>query len=113
MIRHKRRPTLDELKEMPLGLLRMEIAQLCVDAALADNGEVLAEVELLAMEPEPQPERIVELWNQLRGESGSTELADSDSRNMSDLVFDKGEPNYGERTFTKKGNKRFKREDKQ
>jgi len=50
----------------------MEIAQLCVDAGLADNGEVLAEAEMLAMDPDPQPERIVELWNRLRGESGST-----------------------------------------
>ncbi len=72
MKRHKRRPTLDELKQMPVGLLRMEIAQLCVDAGLADNGEVLAEAEMLAMDPDPQPERIVELWNQLRGASGST-----------------------------------------
>jgi len=47
----------------------MEIAQLCVDAGLADNGEVLAEAEMLAMDPDPQPERIVELWNRLRGET--------------------------------------------
>lgn len=68
----KRRPKLDELKQMPAGLLRMEIAQLCVDAGLADNGEVLADAEMLAMDPDPQPERIVELWNQLRSASGST-----------------------------------------
>jgi hypothetical protein len=68
MQQHKRRPTLEELKEMPTGLLRMEIAQLCVDSALADNGEVLAEAEMLAMDPDPQPEKILELWNRLRGE---------------------------------------------
>jgi len=62
----KRRPKLDELKQMPAGLLRMEIAQLCVDAGLADNGEVLADAEMLAMDPDPQPEKIVELWNRLR-----------------------------------------------
>jgi hypothetical protein len=66
MQQHKRRPTLGELKEMPVGLLRMEIAQLCVDAGLADNGDVLAEAEMLAMDPDPQPEKIVELWNLLR-----------------------------------------------
>ena len=64
----KRRPTLEELKQMPVGLLRMEIAQLCVDAGLADNGEVLAEAEMLAMDLDPQPDRIVELWNRLRAE---------------------------------------------
>ncbi len=71
MRQHKRRPTLGELKEMPTGLLRMEIAQLCVDAGLADNGEVLAEAEMLAMDPDPQPEKIVELWNRLRTEDKS------------------------------------------
>lgn len=69
----KRRPTLDELKAMPPGLVMMEIAQLCVDAALADNAEVLASAEALSVDPDPQPERIVELWNQLRA-SGSTEV---------------------------------------
>lgn len=69
----KRRPSLDELKAMPIGLLRMEIAQLVFDAGLADNAEVHTEAELLIMDPDPQPERIVELWNQLRGVSGSTE----------------------------------------
>lgn len=69
----KRRPTLDELKQMPLGLLRMEIAQLVFDAALADRAELHAEAELLIMDSDPQPERIVELWNQLRGGTGSTE----------------------------------------
>lgn len=67
----KRRPTLDELKAMPPGLVMMEIAQLCVDAALADNAEVLASAEALSVEPDPQPERIVELWNQLHRASGS------------------------------------------
>lgn len=74
MKRQRRQLTLDELKEMPPGLLRMEIAQLVFDAGLADNAEVHAEAELLMMDPDPQPERIVELWNQLRGESGSTEV---------------------------------------
>lgn len=73
MLKPKRRPTLDELKEMPPGLVMMEIAQLCVDAALADNAEVLASAEALSVEPDPQPERIVELWNQLHRASGSTE----------------------------------------
>ena len=72
MQQHKRRPTIDELKEMPLGLLRMEIAQLVFDAGLADNAEVHTEAERLMLDPDPQPERIVELWNQLRGVSGST-----------------------------------------
>jgi hypothetical protein len=66
MERHRKRPTLDELKELSPGLLRIEIAQLCMDAALADNSEVLADAEALSVEPNPQPERIVELWNRLR-----------------------------------------------
>jgi hypothetical protein len=71
MNRGKTRPTLDELKEMPLGHLRREIAQLCVDAAIADHAEVLADAEMLAMDPDPSPERIVELWNLLRQSSDS------------------------------------------
>ncbi len=84
MKQEKRRPTLEELKEMPPGLLRVEIAQLVFDAGLADNGEVQGEAEMMMMESVPQPERIVELWNRLRGVSGSTSYeSPSDS-----------EPNY-------------------
>ena len=68
MTRHKTRPTLNELEQMPLMSLRREIAQLCVDAAIADHAEVLADAEMLAMDPDPKPERILELWNLLRGE---------------------------------------------
>lgn len=66
-MRHRTRPTLDELKQMPLVSLRREIAQLCLDAAIADHAEVLADAEMLAMDPDPQPERIVEMWSRLRG----------------------------------------------
>ena len=66
-MRHRTRPTLDELKQMPLGRLRSEIAQLCVSAAIVEHAEVLADAEMLAMDPDPQPERIVELWSLLRG----------------------------------------------
>jgi len=52
---------------MSLAHLRGEIAQLCVDAGLADHAEVLADAEMLAMDPDPSPERIVELGNLLRG----------------------------------------------
>jgi hypothetical protein len=52
---------------MPLVSLRREIAQLCVNAAIADHSEVLADAEILAMDPNPAPERIVELWNLLLG----------------------------------------------
>jgi phage tail protein X len=68
LMRQRTGPTLDDLKQMPLGHLRGEIAQLCADAGLADNAEVLAEAEMLAMDPDPEPERIVELWSRLRGE---------------------------------------------
>jgi len=67
MNRHKAHPTLDELKQMPLGRLRSEIAQLCVSAAIVEHAEVLADAEMLAMDPDPAPERIVELWSRLRG----------------------------------------------
>ena len=69
MKQEKRRPTLEELKEMPPGLLRVEIAQLVFDAGLADNGEIQGEAEMMMMDPVPQPERIVELWTRLRGKS--------------------------------------------
>lgn len=73
MKQDKRRPTLDELKEMPAGLLKIEIAQLCFDAGLSENYDIQSQAEMLSMEPDPQPERIVELWNQLRA-SGSTPI---------------------------------------
>jgi hypothetical protein len=69
MSRHRTRPTLEELEQMPLVSLRREIAQLCVDAAIADNTEVLADAEMLAMDPDPEPERIVGLYDLLRGEA--------------------------------------------
>lgn len=71
MKQDKRRPTLDELKDMPTGLLKIEIAQLCFDAGLSENYDIQSQAEMLSMEPDPQPERIVELWNQLHRASGS------------------------------------------
>ena len=61
--------TVEEIKAMSRSEIRTEIATLCFTAARADNGEVLAEAEMLAMDPDPQPERIVELWNQLRSDA--------------------------------------------
>lgn len=68
----KRRPNLEELRRMPAGLLKMEIAQICVDAALAERQEILTEAEAMLLNVEPQPEAIVELWSRLRSASGST-----------------------------------------
>ncbi len=62
-------PTIAELQKSPLKARKEAIAAICFQAGLADNGEVLAEAEMLAMDPDPRPEKIVELWNRLRGEA--------------------------------------------
>jgi hypothetical protein len=66
MQEHKRRPTLEEMKEMPDGLLRMEVAQLCVDATIAGCQEVLTDAEAMLLNVQLEPEAIVELWTRLR-----------------------------------------------
>lgn len=71
---HLHRPSLEQMREMSRSEIRTEIAALCFYSGLADNGEVLAEAEMLAMDPDPQPERIVELWNQLRKDSEWTTI---------------------------------------
>jgi hypothetical protein len=73
----KRRPTLEELKGLPRQLWRLEVAQLCEDAAGAGQDEILEDAELLMLEPDLTPEMIVELREKLQGATGSTDIEDA------------------------------------
>lgn len=67
----KRRPTLDELREFR-GLWYLEIAQLCEDAAGNGQEEILEDAELLMLDQDLTPEKIVELREKLQRATGST-----------------------------------------
>jgi hypothetical protein len=79
VMNNSRLPTLAELEAATLRGMREEIAKICLSAGLADNAEVLAEAEMLAMDPDPEPERIVELWSRLRGVQLGPRLSDEKS----------------------------------
>lgn len=67
----KRRPTLDELRTFR-ALWHLEIAQLCEDAAANGQDEILEDAELLMLDPDLTPEKIVELREKLQRATGST-----------------------------------------
>ena len=75
MSREKRRPTLEQLKVLPLEMWQLEVAQIGVDANLAEQSEVEDEAIRLMDDPNLTPEMVVELREQLRCASGSTEQA--------------------------------------
>jgi hypothetical protein len=66
-MREKRRPTLEELKEMPVDLWKLELAQIDVDAEAAGRKDVREEVwQVLLMGPvDDTPDQIVALWEKL------------------------------------------------
>lgn len=69
----KRRPTLAELKEMPVDLLRFEAAQIGVEALFLDLFEIDRAAWALQTDPEITPERVIELRERLRLASESVE----------------------------------------
>lgn len=71
-MKEKKRPTLEQLKSLPPELWQLEVAQIGVDAALADNDQIEGEAITLMDDPELTPEMVVELREKLRA-SGSTE----------------------------------------
>ena len=72
MQKEKRRPTLDELKTLPVELWRLEVAQISVDAEAAGQGDVQQEAEMLMLDPDITPERVVALREKSRRATGST-----------------------------------------
>lgn len=73
MQQEKRRPTLEELKSLPMELWRLECAQICCDADDAFQDDLAENAERLMCDPDLTPEKIVELRDRLRCATGSTE----------------------------------------
>lgn len=73
-MREKRRPSLEELQNVPIELLFLEAAQIGVDAAQAGLLAIEIEATSLMDDPDLTPEKIVELREKLRA-SDSTEQA--------------------------------------
>lgn len=73
MKREKRRPTLEELRCLPLELWQLEVAQIGVDANLAEQTEIENEAIRLMDDPNLTPETVVELREKFRRATGSTE----------------------------------------
>ena len=77
MQQEKRRPTLDELRESPVELWRMEICQIAEDACTAGQLDIELVAMALLFDPSLTPERVVELREQLNRATGSTEIEDA------------------------------------
>lgn len=72
MQQEKRRPTLEELKSLPVDLWQLEVAQIAVDAELAGQFEIETEAARLISDPNLTPEAVVELRERLQCATGST-----------------------------------------
>lgn len=67
-MREKRRPTLDELREMPVQLWQLELAQIAEDAGSSDdqgNWWIGAEARKMMDDPELTPEMVVQIRGML------------------------------------------------
>lgn len=71
-MREKKRPTLEQLKEMPVELLQLEVAQIGVDASLADQNQIESEAIILMDSPDITAEKVVALRDRLKGATGGT-----------------------------------------
>jgi NADPH-dependent 2,4-dienoyl-CoA reductase/sulfur reductase-like enzyme len=74
MQKEKRRPTLEELRALPVELWRLETAQIAVDAGLAGVTGIEIEADMLIDDPHLTPEKVVELRERLRCATGSTAI---------------------------------------
>lgn len=72
MIKEKRRPTLEELRALPVELWRLEAAQIGVDAAFVGLLGIEIEATDLMEDPDLAPEKVVELREKLQRATGST-----------------------------------------
>ena len=72
MRKEKRRPTLNELKLLPVELWQLEAAQIAADACLAQAFEIEVEASALMEDREITPEKIVALREKLQYATGST-----------------------------------------
>jgi hypothetical protein len=72
MRKEKRRPTLNELKLLPIDLWQLEAAQIAADACLAKMFDIEIEATTLMGDSDLTPEKIVALREKLRCATGST-----------------------------------------
>jgi DNA-binding GntR family transcriptional regulator len=75
-MREKRRPTLDELKALPVELWRLEAAHIAEEAHQYDLIEIEDEAAQLLCASDITPEGVVELREKLQRATGSTETED-------------------------------------
>ena len=71
-MQEKRRPTLEELKGLPVELWRLEAAHIAVEAAESDITGIEIEADSLINDPDLTPEKVVELRERLQRATGST-----------------------------------------
>lgn len=74
MQQQKRRPTLEELRVLPVELWRLEAAQIGVDAAMAEQFGIEIEACNLMDDPEITPEKIIALREKLTSGTGSAAI---------------------------------------
>lgn len=72
MTKDKKRPTLEQLRELPEELLFLEVAHIGVEAAKV--GQLALEIEAtnLMDDPDISPEKVVALREKLKSASGGT-----------------------------------------
>lgn len=71
MKKEKKRPTLEELKELPPIIWRLEVAQVAADAAETGDGELEDAATEMLSDTDLTPEKVVALRARLSG-TGST-----------------------------------------
>lgn len=85
-MKEKRRPSLEELSELPRELWELELSQILTDAEAAGQAEIAAKAQALFNNSEMlTPETLVALWAELRG-TGSTDAADCGTSEMAAAV---------------------------
>jgi hypothetical protein len=71
-MKEKRRPTLEELRDLPADLWRLEAAHVAVEAAESGMTGIEIEADRLMCDPDLTPEKVVELRERLQRTTGST-----------------------------------------
>ena len=85
-MKEKRRPSLEELSELPRELWELELSQILTDAEAAGQAEIAAKAQALFNNSEMlTPETLVALWAELRG-TGSTDAAGCGTDEMATAV---------------------------
>jgi hypothetical protein len=85
-MQEKKRPTLEELRELPVELWRLEAAHIAVEAGESGVTGIEIEADGLIGDPDLTPEKVVELRERLRSATGSTEVEDAQPVPRSDAA---------------------------